>query len=649
MCMHYNALRLHLGRYQNIIRGFQNCYCAGVTERRSLWVRYFVIMTSCYVFATAGEFKSHWTRLNYGVIAVKSRTVCLTDGYETHTVEIKLPEQIATKPNSENSTTTGPTGPCDPLCNRLRVIANVTRAMTTSMRMSVSQLIQRIYQLVPDISEAPLGRARQRKALFSLGGRIASWILGVATDESVDTLKQQIHDQKLLTDTALADGTRTRQAMVDFTRLANERLDNMHEILNQEHHSVAVIAQRMRQISDSQFAWAHALVYTMLESARFTMLHDSITQLETGVENLMLSQLTPALIPVADIQEILDNMTRSLAANGLKPCASTARDVYESKSFQYTRHRDSLYIKLFIPYTRFPAMAVYRTTILPLPVAGHQQLITELKNFPQWIIQDEEGKFLGHLLTPVSIPVVDQSNVILHYRRKSSCLAAMFFDDAENIQRTCEFTTRQAAIEPIYIKLNASSYVIHNLTDPQITCKWNNAKPVSNHTCIPCLVTVGCWCILKSEETRIVAPMDCEKTTIATVTLHNAYNAIILQQFYDLANQSLQGDHLLPFAELTPPQPLDLPFFSGNVTKLLAADSSLSYNLNKISTALTNASSILHSPTEAVLFQYLHQMAKSETSFPNFNSMETWFILGPLPCIALLLVFTIFLHRRCKF
>jgi hypothetical protein len=94
MCMHYNVLRLDLGRYQNIIRGFQNCYCAGVTERRSLWFRYFVIMTSCYVFATAGEFKSHWTRLNYGVIAVKSRTVCLTDGYETHTVEIKLPAAV---------------------------------------------------------------------------------------------------------------------------------------------------------------------------------------------------------------------------------------------------------------------------------------------------------------------------------------------------------------------------------------------------------------------------------------------------------------------------------------------------------------------------------------------------------------------------
>jgi hypothetical protein len=81
---------------------------------------------------------------------------------------------------------------------------------------------------------------------------------------------------------------------------------------------------------------------------------------------------------------------------------------------------------------------------------------------------------------------------------------------------------------------------------------------------------------------------------------------------------------------------------------MLAADSSLSYSLNKISASLTNASSVLHSPIEAVLFHCLRQMAKAETSFPNFNSLETWFVLGPLPCIAIILISSIFLHRRVQ-
>jgi hypothetical protein len=44
----------------------------------------------------------------------------------------------------------------------------------------------------------------------------------------------------------------------------------------------------------------------------------------------------------------------------------------------------------------------------------------------------------------------------------------------------------------------------------------------------------------------------------------------------------------------------------------------------------------------------MRQMAQTEASFPNFNSIETWLILTPLPCIAILLTSAIFLHRRVQ-
>jgi hypothetical protein len=62
----------------------------------------------------------------------------------------------------------------------------------------------------------------------------------------------------------------------------------------------------------------------------------------------------------------------------------------------------------------------------------------------------------------------------------------------------------------------------------------------------------------------------------------------------------------------------------------------------------TFVTSVLHLPTEAVLFQYMRQMARTEASFPNFNSIETWLILTPVPCITILLTSAIFLHRRVQ-
>jgi hypothetical protein len=130
-------------------------------------------MISCFALATAGDFKSHWTRLNYGVTAVKTRTVCFIDGYETHTVEIKLPTPIQLNFKQDNVTT--PTT-CDALCTRLRLIANMTRALTATMQYSITHLLNRVHDLIPDFSEAPIGQKRQTRALFSLGGRIAHYL-----------------------------------------------------------------------------------------------------------------------------------------------------------------------------------------------------------------------------------------------------------------------------------------------------------------------------------------------------------------------------------------------------------------------------------------------------------------------------------------
>lgn len=189
-----------------------------------------------------------------------------------------LPTQIQLNLTRDEFTT----ATCDALCTRLRGIANVTRAMTARMQLSITQLLERIYDRIPDISEAPLGQKRQKRALFSLGGRITHYLFGTAEDATVEELGKQISDMELVTDSALADSSKTRQAMSDYTRIASRRLDNMHSMLNKQHKSIALVAHKIRQMSESQFAWADALMFSFLEISRFIQLHDEIAQLETA-------------------------------------------------------------------------------------------------------------------------------------------------------------------------------------------------------------------------------------------------------------------------------------------------------------------------------------------------------------------------------
>jgi hypothetical protein len=451
-----------------------------------------------------------------------------------------------------------------------------------------------------------------------------------------------------MADTALSDVTKMRSATAEFTQLTNQRLNGMHSILNEQQKSVTGIAKGIRQMSQTQFMWVTSLAFALNELTRFIQIHDAIFELEAGVQSLMYAQLTPALIRVQELNVILANVSRAVEARGMKLCAITAKNIYEAKTFAYARHKESLYIKLSIPYTRFPPLIVYRTTVLSLPVAGPQNLVTQLQNFPKWILRDGKNTFLAHLIEPTTSPVVEHNNVILRYRTNNSCVTAIVRDDASRIKQNCEFLTRKASIEPTYLKLNRSTYVLHNLTNPQISCKMAESKPLSTPNCLPCKVTLGCNCQLNSAEARLTAPIDCSKSVETTSTAHFSYNAAILQHFYDLANETLRGDHLVPSENLRNIQPLELPFFSANVSHLLAADDTLSYSLSKVSDSFTNSSSIIHSPTEAILFQYMHQLTKDDAAFPNFRKIETWLILSLLPFIAFLSAGIFVLHRRIQ-
>jgi hypothetical protein len=185
-----------------INNGVLKFYCAGASDNCLCWIRYTVFLISCMAFATAGELQGYWTRVNYGSVAIKTITVCLIDDFATHTMEIKLP--TLTQMNVTNDSFTDP---WDALCTRLRGVANLTRVLTASMQNSVSQALERIYDLIPVSVDTSPGQRRKPRALFSLGERIAHYLFGTAEDATVDELRKQINDQKFRSETGLSDGT----------------------------------------------------------------------------------------------------------------------------------------------------------------------------------------------------------------------------------------------------------------------------------------------------------------------------------------------------------------------------------------------------------------------------------------------------------
>lgn len=167
---------------------------------------------------------------------------------------------------------------------------------------------------------------------------------------------------------------------------------------------------------------------------------------------------------------------------------------------------------LFIPCPGIYAMAVYRTHTLILPVAGSQQLITDIRNFPCWIIRDSREMFMRHLELATSLPVVAQSNVILRHRCLTSCLSAIMYDDHDAMRQNCDISAPNIITDPSFIKLNLTPYVLSNFV--QLGTYSGPASAAAG------MVSLGCSRSLHSAEAGFVAPMNFDNVPPNSTTLH---------------------------------------------------------------------------------------------------------------------------------
>ena len=84
---------------------------------------------------------NYWTRLNYGLAAVKVKKICIADGYVSHMFHIPLPkEEYEYGPRAANETVGMEN--CDHLCTRMKAIPIAIQDLRNSMTNSISKMVE---------------------------------------------------------------------------------------------------------------------------------------------------------------------------------------------------------------------------------------------------------------------------------------------------------------------------------------------------------------------------------------------------------------------------------------------------------------------------------------------------------------------------
>jgi hypothetical protein len=580
---------------------------------------------------------------------VRVKQVCETEGYWHHTIHLELPQipdgGIPEVPDERSAT-------CNISCLPLKGLLRGTQRMVTSMQESVSRMIDRINQQIPDIDVDPRdglrpSRRRATRGLLDFIGSASSYFFGTATESEISELRDSIRKIEAMADTAAADASRTRDGLAEFTKLQNERTDSLSNVLREQHRMLETIYREVRTGSDASSMGYAAISYMTTELTRYMAIHDNILLLELGLEDLVHGQLTPRLVEVGMLDEVLRNASQTMYYKGFELCPAIAKDVYIASNFDFARKGNNLYIQLRLPYARLGRrrVDVYKLYVFPVPVPGTEGLTTELKDMPPYLLGNPNDVRVGELLDEPRQPVVRSRTVRWHLHTQKTCLWAIAKDDPDLVHKECDFATRRQIVEPTYLELTPGTYVVSNLTDMHAACP-TYRKPLTAEACAPCMLKIGCGCSISARETTLVAKQtlrDCG-TFLSHVEARYAVNLAVLKSFYDMTSFNLTGRTLWAAGQTPEQQPLELKFFEDAANRYWAADETASYSLKKLADSLKNQTVILHTPAEAVVHDMLSRNVMFTTS--AWSQWTTWLSLLPWAAVVFLVIWQCIIHRR---
>ena len=205
-----------------------------------------------------------------------------------------------------------------------------------------------------------------------------------------------------------------------------------------------------------------------------------LRNLETGLASLIQGYLSPHLITFDFAKDVLDLVATRLRESRPLECLAinSAQEFYAIEDFYIQRKDSTLYLGIHIPVT-FNSGRFHLNQINshPLPAATNSPHITYIKD-AEYLAQSTDRRFYFHPRQDLFVHCIPGNNKICSYQpplhdasQQLSCEYAILINSEHITQRTCQYIIQTIDITLQIIPLNATTYLIQNISEYTITCK----------------------------------------------------------------------------------------------------------------------------------------------------------------------------------
>ncbi|XP_060071257.1 uncharacterized protein LOC132551165 [Ylistrum balloti] len=380
-------------------------------------------------------------------------------------------------------------------------------ALHRQTAVDVGTILGEIKTLLPHHSLVRIPMARKRRSFLPFIGSLAKTLFGTATSSDLTSLSRNV---ALLRANQQKMAKATSHQIDIFTaaiRNFDYRIDNVFRGITDNHEAIQQLGENFNNsIITSQVAQARLLAAMTKQTRLALTIQTRFEELLMGVLATMQGKLSPLIIPLHTLTNVLSHMQSIVQPHGFYLTHSHPSFYYKHAKFTIFRRFSNILISVQFPITTV-TLQLFKLNTFPIPLNKTTKHGTQLHTSKDHLLLSQDGNLFSEVSSK-DLQSCSQSNHIWHCDQhyilrndtRRSRLFSLFHGKKSDINDNCIFHFVQDIIQPSIIQLNHSHLVLINVSDITLTCK--NSK-TAEKGCSFCIIAIPCRCSLSSSSMYI--------------------------------------------------------------------------------------------------------------------------------------------------
>lgn len=537
------------------------------------------------------------SHINYGVMFEPDSMIKFSNEWWLHSYVIRIPSLLDI--------------PMVPRCHgqaqcrrKNQLINNINK-----LRRPVAQAFNETMVVAQRLFEEPTPVSnRKKKGLFDFIGSGLKFLFGTSTDGDVNQLRGHINNLQKGMKSLNTLFEKQQDSFQSYAKTVNQRFDNVLESIEvNQNTTIRMTMDLANAISAFEDNVNRMTAILVDEIGNMAYLQQHANDLTMALIQLAQGQLSPLLISTTHLKHTIEQITNTLRVqfNHYELVTVNEHFYYQHPVFTANRISDNIIITIKFPIASPDIYHMYKVHTFPVLTnnSDASSHATQLLNASQYFVIDgrqqkytELSQYQTDSCKGLDIKICNFQPVF-SFLEKANCLANIFFDNKQKINKYCDFRYLTHEIQPHFKHVGGQNIIVYNM--PKIIMNCQNGR-TTLEGCKFCIVNIPCGCSISNSDIIFQNLMTSCNNTDVNPTIVYPINLPILHAFFNnsIVDQILANTTYQTAAEIILPE---IDIYRHKLEHTIAADHKLDLSLKTIATQMKTNSTIYKSLTDAYL------------------------------------------------